>query len=457
MRKPLWIGAVLGLAAGLLMPSAAPAKDLPPFRCGDPKAEWYAGLCESPELTERFRHMRRRFEEVAKRLEPAAAMLLKRDQRWAEEIIGSFGIVRPEHFARIGPLLEKRIAWFNQIDTGPTGTPAGRWTNVFGTVTVEPATEGALRVAVAIDVPYEDADDPIACTASATLKPAANGWFAGLVEGGKVDAGGPPQLRLVLQGGTLRLVSTGSIKPCSHVSAPLTGNFFRVAGSAPAGAVPRSSPVVAPSFDCRTTASPDGEEICADPDLARADSEMAREYGVTAKRLDKVLAKHLAADQRAWVHDNAQTFDSFLNAPWDKRFYYVHHTDAARAALIERLLERRLFLAAIDGGRRGLDGVWASNTSSLTLKSDATGTRISGSYWVVDDYKAGCEFDDTVSFSDGRFAGNDALPALVLDGPTLVMSPASDSQPESCRRIREPRTRLLPLTRLPKNYDRDRL
>ena len=457
MLKPLCVAATLALAVGVLASSSAPAKELPPFRCGDPKAEWYAGLCEAPELAERFRVMRRRFEEVAARLEPAAATLLKRDQRWAEEVIGSFGIVRPEHFPRIGPMVEKRIAWLDQLDTGRIASAVGRWTSVFGTVTVEPAANDALHVAVAIDVPYEDAEEPIACTISATLKPGANGWSTGIVEGGEVKGEAPPELRLALQGGTLRLVSTGSITPCSHISGPTTGSFFRVAGSAKAEAATGPSPFVAPSFDCGRTSTSDGEEICADPDLARADTAMAREYSVTVKRLDKVLARHLAADQRAWVHDNAGTFESYLNSPWDKPFYYVHHTAAARQALIQRLVERRAFLAAIDAGRRSVDGVWASNDTALTLKTDSKGTKVNGAHWLADDYKSYCDFDATVHFSNGRFGGDAEMPALALDGQTLVMSPSSAELIEGCHRIREPKSRLLPLTRLPKDYARDRL
>jgi uncharacterized protein YecT (DUF1311 family) len=352
-------------------------------------------------------------------------------------------------------MLEQRIAWLGGLDTGHAATPAGRWTSTLGTVTVEPAANGALRATIAVDVPYEDAGEPIRCTVSATLRPAAGGWFAGMVEGGQVAGEAPPEVRLALQGGTLRVVAASAISQCTEVRAPLTGSYFRVAGSAPAEAGP--SPFVAPSFDCGRTASPDGEEICADPDLARADVEMAREYGVAAKRLDKGLAAHLARDQRAWVRDNAGTFESYLNSPWDKQFYYVHHTAAARQALIQRLIERRALLAAIDAGRHGVDGVWAANDAALTLSTDAQGTHVTGAHWLTEDYKSYCEFNGTARLSGGRFRGDDTLPALALDGQTLVMSPSSAVLIEGCHRIREPKARLLPLTHRPKDYQHWRL
>jgi hypothetical protein len=176
---------------------------------------------------------------------------------------------------------------------------------------------------------------------------------------------------------------------------------------------------------------------------------MARGYGAALKRIGKDLAAHLAADQRAWARDNADIYEHGLNSPWDKRFYYVHHTDVARQWLLKRLAARRALLAALDPDRRGIDGDWAANRTTLAITTGADGSKVSGSHWTADDYKAHCDFDATVRFSAGRFSGDGELPPLALEGQTLVMGPNPDGQPGSCSRIRDPRARLLPLTRQP--------
>lgn len=61
-----------------------------------------------------------------------------------------------------------------------------------------------------------------------------------------------------------------------------------------------------PSFDCGKASTVIERTICATPDLAKADREMARIYGALADRLQGVAKDYLAKDQLGWLEHRAK-------------------------------------------------------------------------------------------------------------------------------------------------------
>ena len=109
----------------------------------------------------------------------------------------------------------------------------------------------------------------------------------------------------------------------------ITGSYFAVGPrSGPAG--DPATRTVHPSFDCATAKNADEEEICADPDLAQRDSEIARTYRDNLRRLDSKLGSYLRDDQRAWIKANSDNFETFLHPYWDKQDYLLHQTGNVR-------------------------------------------------------------------------------------------------------------------------------
>jgi uncharacterized protein len=61
-----------------------------------------------------------------------------------------------------------------------------------------------------------------------------------------------------------------------------------------------------PSFDCAKASTPVERAICAKPELAKADREMATLYGTLAGKLSGAAKEHLVKDQVAWLENRAK-------------------------------------------------------------------------------------------------------------------------------------------------------
>ncbi len=69
-------------------------------------------------------------------------------------------------------------------------------------------------------------------------------------------------------------------------------------------AAPAPAPALAqggPSFDCAKASTPVERTICKDPELAKADREVAATYTALASRLSGAAKDHLVKDQQRWV------------------------------------------------------------------------------------------------------------------------------------------------------------
>lgn len=61
-----------------------------------------------------------------------------------------------------------------------------------------------------------------------------------------------------------------------------------------------------PSFDCKKASTLIERTICAKPELAKADREMATVYSALAGRLSGAAKEHLLKDQMAWLENRAK-------------------------------------------------------------------------------------------------------------------------------------------------------
>lgn len=229
----------------------------------------------------------------------------------------------------------------------------------------------------------------------------------------------------------------------------LTGSFFP---SGPASAPGNAARVIAPSFDCAKAENADEEEICADPDLAQADRDIARIYAETMRRLDRKFTDYLRTDQRGWAADNASDYLANLQPGSDKAQSTVHHTSVARRQLFLRQQERMLMLANLDEKRKGLEGYWLGYDAALSITAGKrAGTlHAQGGIWDVEDYKSHCDFAADGKIENGTFKTDDEFPKLTREAGTLMVDvegagKSEDEPPGYCSRMRSPNARLFPV------------
>jgi uncharacterized protein YecT (DUF1311 family) len=322
---------------------------------------------------------------------------------------------------------------------------------------VRAAGNEALQVTLTAKLAYEGRDDALTCDLAGTFKKDGRGWFAGeFARQNAADAGARAPARLRLQGNTLRLVHRHDGDTDQRVCGALaiiTGSYFPMAPAARAASSVIAGRTVSPSFKCVTAENSDEEEICADPELAARDAEIARVYGATLRRLEPRLAARLRADQRGWAKDNPTAYDGHLHQ--GKETFELHDTDRAREELRLRLDERLAMLANLDEKRQGLVGLWEAYNAALTIapaEGKTDGTMIAtGFKWDAGDYKSRCDFRSEGHIERGVFKAEEAFPTLTRDGATLIASaedpddkPESDA-PEYCNRFPSAKARLFPV------------
>ena len=466
-----------GIAAGVAL-FAAPADAAALLDCGGSDTA-YRTVCNEQELRALGGEIDQEMARLLRGADPLTAMLLKRDQVYFTDILYAANVSEfrgqdDQNYKRILEVLKQRRRALARMRTGPVTAPEGNWANALASVTV--AKDGdAFSINLKARVSYVDANiGEVACALTATAKPGKDGWYTAVLHDkdtdGQVDA-----IRFRLQGSTLRIVrdtSTASdactgretdeaeseAKPRVDI---LTGSYFPV-GQATTGAG-SAARAVSPSFDCGKAENADEEEICADPELAAADVEIAKLYRDALRRLEPKLAAHLRTDQRAWASDNSTDFVNNLQPGSDKMQGSVHHTDSARRQLFLRQKERLLLLGNLDDKRKGIEGVWLSHNSSFTLlpaKDKGDGMlHAEGAKWDVSDYKSHCDYSGAGKIEKGKFTGDD-IPTLTRDGGTLVVAAedpdkyddffdkdgnAKREQPDYCSRMRSPKARLFPI------------
>jgi uncharacterized protein len=470
------------LIAALLL-AVTPAKaEL--FPCTGAQREVYKAVCGEAELVRLDNVVDAALQKLLKAADPLTAMLLRRDQRWFKDIVGAQGIeafddTNTTERKHVLDALQGRLARLGRLRAGaaPAGL-VGEWGNVHGLVLITKGRGDALRVRIVSQVTYAEEDKTHVCGVSVIVKP-EDGWYEGEPAPNKngvaedddddddtasaqetgEDEGNPPRLRLRLQGNTLRVVMEANDEDgfCNGPSS-LTGSYFAgLRGASTADAKPEevAARTVSPSFDCATARRPDAEEICADPELAEQDVGLAKAFKDALDDLKPETARHLRADQRAFVLSNADGFDAYFMQAWDKRASYVHHTDDARGELDTRQKERIAMLENLDEDREGLAGRWVAHNAMLTVapaegKTDGT-LHVSGGTWRTGAYKSHCEFEADGKAADGTFKTEAAFPKLARDGATLTVDaddPATEvdaAPPVYCTRMNSAKARLFPV------------
>jgi hypothetical protein len=394
------------------------------------------GICGNRELMGLRDAGAAKLKALAAAADPLTALLMRRDQVWVMEMVsgmdgGGYDPDDQPERLRKERVLKRRIADLNRLVGGAVAEgPTGRWINALGRAQVEKRGD-AIAVTI-VSHPDYGAGLPTECRAKAELKPGSDGWYAGVptltqsddgddsedaIDGVTPDAPTASaaantsadtkiELRVRLQGNTLRVVMIRGIDADFHFCGGIetvTGSYF-VTGPGAGRGVNLAARTVAPSFDCASARNEDEEEICSDPDLAKLDTDIARIYRDTLKRLDTKLAGELRDDQRAWSKGNTQVFDTFLHPYWDKRHYFVTQTGNARTEWATRLAERLGMLGNLDEKRQGLAGYWMGYNAMLAIvpdKDDKGGVSVTGGKWVTGDYKSHCDFE-----GNGEIAGN---------------------------------------------------
>jgi uncharacterized protein YecT (DUF1311 family) len=266
--------------------------------------------------------------------------------------------------------------------------------------------------------------------------------------------------RLRVQGNTLRIDNGSDNDPCIGPD-KITGSYFPTGSTRARTAAELAASLIAPSFDCGSAKNLDEEEICADPDLARNDSEIARIYTTTLRWLDAKFAGHLRDDQRAWAKENVNVAESWLNPAWDKRYGDFLQPHTMREELENRQKERLAMLSNLDETRRGLAGIWMAHNAMLTIEAaqgqPTDAVTVKGNKWETGDYKSSCEFDGEGRIVNGVLTSkhDQELPALRRDGATLTIDgndpdPGTKDaerheQPIYCSRMRSAKARLFPV------------
>lgn len=452
-------------AAAALILAHVSCEAAPIWNCGGAKKPEAASPCADPEIVRLDKAIDARLGRLIAAADPVTALLLKRDQRWFVEaaIEGSPSDLQLREDAERESLRTKlgaRLKTLEAMQPKANG-PSGEWANAFLTVKVTKTADDTLQVEIAGNVKYAGLDEPAECKLKAAVKPSADGWFTGAparLDGKPMEASKdePAALRMRLQAGTLRVVLVEGERT-DFCTAPefITGTYFAT-GAPSSGA----AQAVAPSFDCRTAKNEDEEEICADPELAQRDVEIAKLYRDALKRLDAKAQGYLREDQRGWAKIKNDMYRFHVHPGWDKRHYMVHHIGNARASLTLSQTERIGMLRSLDETRKGFLGRWAAYNAEATIapkKDTADGTlSIVGSKWDGLDYKAGCEFD-----AEGKASGNafksDGEPRFARDGITLTVDARYPDKPRTkgmelkmerpdyCRRLDSAKARLFPV------------
>jgi len=119
-----------------------------------------------------------------------------------------------------------------------------------------------------------------------------------------------------------------------------------------------------PSFDCAKATSVAEKAICADPVLAHADADVAKNYAALLKTLDARAGKALRDDQSDFIVYRDQIAEFNENTPKDQQTF----------DLGEFLRDRATFLAGIrKPANASLIGTWSSVRGSVEIKTAGTG------------------------------------------------------------------------------------
>jgi uncharacterized protein len=455
----------LFLAAAALVVAQAAAEAAPAWNCGGGKTPEATSPCADPEIARLDTAIDARLTRLIAAADPVTAMLLRRDQRWFLETLTdgkpSELEVREEEREGIRARLAARLRTLEAMQ--PRGGPVtGEWANALLNVKILKAADDGLTVEIAGKVEYPDLDDAATCGIKAKVTPGTDGWLAGTPDAADTSRKDKPEkptmLRLRMQAGTLRVVLSES-EPTDYCNAPgfVTGSYFAL-GATPSADKPQT---IAPSFDCATARNQDEEEICADPELAQKDVEVAALYRDALKRLDAKAQGHLREDQRGWAKIKHDVFRFYLHPYWDKRQYMVHHTDSARDELLQSQTGRIEMLRGLDPGRKGFSGRWISHNAWITVVPKDGGKTgvlsVSGGKWDANDYKAGCELDAEGQVSAGALKTERGAPRFARDGITLTVDAHYPDQtrtrdmdlkmerPEYCSRLDSAKARLFPV------------
>jgi len=378
--------------------------------------------------------------------------LLKRDHYWFGETINNLvqnmGRPSPGEPDRNGlaGMLGRRAANFAQVADGFGRTGVlGKWVDAFGSIAVTSAERGAYRLAIDTDSGYTEAEDQRwRCQASALVKPAANGWFAGelLVEpnkDGDVDQPRKPlAIKMRRQGETLRVVTALRYGSDDYATGEgcrnpvqITASYF-ASGKQDAAATDKTETgFVAPTFDCVRPNTESDEEICADPDLALQDVRLNRAWKALLPRLDETTRHALAEDQRNWVREQAGIYPYAIHPGGDKTTYDLHHVGYARLDVDKLQRERIALLEGFDLNRKGLLGLWIGHNAILDVtQADGGNVKANGRKWEWDDYKAGCEYEMQGKVVGGVFRSEEERTnpyTLERDHATLIVNRMDDA------------------------------
>ena len=454
--------AIAALVAAVTSSTAAPI-----WNCGGGKKPEATSPCTDPEIVRLDKAVDARLGRLIAGADPVTALLLKRDQRWFQDALirgNASDVELKDNTERqsMKDRLQARLKALEAMQPKGDGLP-GTWANALLTAKVTKAAGDALQIEIGGKIEYADLDEPVECGLKAEMRPEADGWFIG--KPARLD-GKPPEetkdkadvLRLRMQAGTLRIVLIESERSdACTASSFVTGSYFAT-GTAPSSGKVQT---VAPSFYCATAKNEDEEEICADPELAQKDVELAKLYRETLKRLDPKNAGYLREDQRGWAVIKNDSFSFNLHPYSDKRYSMVHHTSGARGDLLQSQNERIEMLRGLDVARKGFAGRWIGYNAGLTIapKKDATdGTlAINGGKWDANDYKAHCEYDAEGRISGNTFKTDGGAPRLARDGMTLTVDAhypdktrtkdmeLKMERPDYCSRMDSAKARLFPV------------
>ncbi len=458
--------AIAALVAGQMSCAAAPI-----WNCGGGKKPEATSACADPEIVRLDKAIDARIARLAASTDPVTALLLKRDQRWFQDalMIGNASDVELKDDTQRQSMkdrLQARLKTLESMQPKADGLP-GHWANALLTAKVTKAAGDALQIEIEGKVNYDDIDETMECGLKAELKPEGDGWFRGTPvrpdgkpsgESKEETKGKSDVLRLRMQAGTLRIVLIESERSDVCNGPSFVGGTYFVTSAAPSSGKVQT---VAPTFDCGTAKNEDEEEICADPELAQKDVELAKLYRDTLKRLDSKNAGYLREDQRGWAVIKNDSFSFNLHPYSDKRYSHVHHTSGARADLLESQNGRIEMLRGLDEARKGFVGRWIGYNAGVTIapKRGATdGTlAVSGGKWDANDYKAHCELDAEGKASGNALKTDDDSPRFARDGMTLTVDAHYPDKPRTkdmelkmkrpdyCSRLDTAKARLFPV------------
>jgi hypothetical protein len=181
---PLLLAAVgAGLAADEEFVRAESLKAGPFAPCPSDHDKQEAPACVNGSLDRLAKNVEAAAKTALAKARPMTIPLLKRDQVWFRDILenyaGELGHLadNPQNVDKITTPLNQRIAVLHGIAQGfGRAGIAGRWANVFGTVEIAPANEGAFNIKLATDSRYgDDEDQRQICKTTALVRPGPDG------------------------------------------------------------------------------------------------------------------------------------------------------------------------------------------------------------------------------------------------------------------------------------------